>query len=154
MGSPYVDRSAPARKVWRCSKRALFWARLGLPVFCTAGAASLVAGMVGAIELEPGLTFGVMLLLFGAALQRFTLYPSLEATPHGLIVRNPLSTKTVAWESVEAISPGYSGLEIAVRGGRPVTVWCVQKNNWDTARGTRTRSDEVVDEIAAYASGV
>ena len=140
-------------RVWRCSQNALTWARIGFPTLCAAGGALVIAGLFGATKLDVGLGLGAMLLLFGAALQRFTLYPSLEATSTGLIVRNPMSTKVVPWDKIKRISPGYSGLQIEVRGEWPVTVWCVQKNNWDMARGNRTRADEVIDEIASYGAG-
>lgn len=140
-------------KVWRCSERALFWARLGFPVLCAAGGAFVIAGLVGATKLDVGLGFGGMLLVFGGAIQRFTLYPSLEATRTGLTVRNPMFTKTIPWDKVKEISPGYSGLQIQVHGASAVTVWCVQKNNWDMARGRRTRADEVIEEIASFGSG-
>lgn len=140
----------PETKTWRCSERALFWARLAFPTLCTTGAAFIVAGLAGATKLDVGLGFGVMLLLFGAAVQRCALYPSLEATPTRLIVRNPLSTKAVPWDRMKTISPGYSGLQIEVHGEPPITVWCVQKNNLDMARGNRTRADDVIDELAAY----
>jgi hypothetical protein len=140
-------------KVWRCSPRALFWARLGFPTLSLAGGALVLAGLLGATEPHVGVGVGAILLISGLALQRFTLYPSLEATRSGLVVRNPISTKTVAWDDIKRISPGYGGLQIEVDGESLVTVWYVQKNNWDIARGNRTRADEVTDELAVRFEG-
>jgi hypothetical protein len=87
-----------------------------------------------------------------ALLWRAAIHPSAEATEHGLIVHNPLETVTISWNDVVDATAGYDGVTIRRRGGRPTTIWAVQKSNVSTWRRKRTRADEVASTIRQLAA--
>lgn len=77
---------------------------------------------------------------------RFGLRPLLRTTERELIIRNPLRTHRFLWEDITLVVPGENGLLV----GSEETLaeaWCIQKSNYATTRGRRTRSDRIVNEI-------
>ncbi|MEU9021341.1 PH domain-containing protein [Actinomadura sp. NPDC048394] len=113
----------------------------------TAGSVVLLArdgfdrGLVASLIIMAGTTA----VAAGAARSRITI------ADECVVVRNPLWTQRVRLGEIAAVEPGYSGLRITTTDGRTVTAWAVQKSNWSTWRGRRTRADEVAAAIVRSA---
>ena len=140
--------------VWRCSDRTLTRTRVGLVLEAVAVCCCAILSFMGVIDWDITIFLAVTWGLFALGAKRFTFMPYLEARPDGLFIRNPISTELVPWGDIKRITPGYSGLVVEKSRGHRVSVWCVQENRIDTARGRRTRSADVIDGIATYREGL
>ncbi len=81
------------------------------------------------------------------------LYSRLIGSSFGLVVVNPFSTRRIAWKDVESLQTG-AFLTVNLRLGGGVTVWAVQANNMDLAKGRKTFPDEVAEKLERYAREV
>ena len=77
---------------------------------------------------------------------RFGLHPKLRATDRGVVVVNPWRRTTIAWDEITVIAPGENGVVVGSED-LVAEAWCIQKSNYATRRGTRTRADRIVDEL-------
>lgn len=83
---------------------------------------------------------------------RYVLHPHIVVGELGLHIRNPWKSYLILWEEIEHTEPGYYGVVIHRRSGKPVTGWAVQKANLSRWLGWTTRADEVVNEINELAA--
>lgn len=77
--------------------------------------------------------------------------PAIVATSSGILVRNPLRTRHLAWSEVRHISPGYSGITFERANGRSVTARAIQKSNVSVALKRQTRADRVAKQLGEIA---
>jgi GNAT superfamily N-acetyltransferase len=85
---------------------------------------------------------GVLTLVALAYAWRFGLHPRLIVSDSGLVVKNPFSTHRIDWDDVTLVAPGENGLIIGTEE-QQVEAWCIQKSNYATRRGHRTRADAI-----------
>ena len=72
-----------------------------------------------------------LLAVFG---WRSAFVPYISAGPKELVVQNRFWRRTIPWEDVEAIKPGYYGLLIKRRSNMAVTAWAVQTGSWSKSQ--------------------
>lgn len=89
-----------------------------------------------------------LLAVFG---WRSAFVPYISAAPQELVVQNRFWRRTIPWEDVEAIKPGYYGLLIKRRSNMAVTAWAVQKSNFSVWTKRRTRADDVAEQLLGLA---
>jgi hypothetical protein len=98
------------------------------------------------------LVLAVMFVGVGVGMFRVGVWPALIATSDGLVIRNPVRRHVVAWEDIERLEPGYYGIVIFRRHGRPVIAVAVQKSNVASATGVIARADRVIAKLEAIAA--
>jgi hypothetical protein len=79
--------------------------------------------------------------------------PAVRLTADELVVRNPLWTRRIARVDVVSARPGYVGVVIRRRSGRPSIAWAIQKANASDWAGADTRADRVARRITEWAQG-
>jgi len=135
-----------SRRVWRAEHRT----RIAVVICLVAAAAALV--VLAALAYARGTTVWlpnllVLLTLLGVLYAwRFGLHPSLLATDTQVVVANPFRTYAFDWDDITVIAPGENGLLIGSEDAQ-AEAWCVQKSNWATRTGRRTRSDDIAAEL-------
>ncbi|MEY9969020.1 hypothetical protein ABIA33_007107 [Streptacidiphilus sp. MAP12-16] len=93
-------------------------------------------------------------LLFSAIAAAVGCYvgrAAIRVTPDAVIISNPFRTRTIAFSSIAAVSPGYYGVTITTRDGAAYTAMAIQKTNLSRWQGRRTRADEVTDAVCSAA---
>ncbi len=136
-----------SRRVWRAAPGTLVVVAL-FALACGVGVPGLAYVLYSTRQ---QLLLPILLLLLAVAglvyAWRFGLHPRVIADERRLTVVNPRRRTSFAWEDVTVIAPGPDGLLIGSE--RAVAeAWCVQKSNWSTRKGRRTRADEIVDTLA------
>ncbi|HEY0117952.1 MAG TPA: hypothetical protein VGC04_04145 [Cellulomonas sp.] len=139
--------------VWRVGRAGLAAAWTGVTV-CVLAILAVVTWVLVRPDADKGsASIGAALAaLIVVMLWRSAIHPSAEATEHSLVVRNPLQTVTICWDDVVDATAGYYGVTVRQRGGRPTTIWAVQKSNIITWRRRRARADEVASTIRNLAT--
>jgi len=84
---------------------------------------------------------------FAAIVILQVLRPRIEASPEGLMIRNPLRSYVVRWDEIRGVVPGYWGLQIELSDGTVRTAFAAQKSNWSSWRHWSTRANEIAAEI-------
>lgn len=77
--------------------------------------------------------------------------PRVMLTASQVVVINPFWTYRRELADIVEVHGGWFGLWIQTREQRPIAAWAVQKANFSTWLGRRTRADEVAEEISAAA---
>jgi ribosomal protein S18 acetylase RimI-like enzyme len=134
------------RRVWRAAPvtLTLVW------IFTVAAAVSIPLLAYGVYSLRGELWLPALLgLLTLTALLyawRFGIHPRLRVTDDEVVIRNPFRTQRFKWEDITLVAPGENGLVIGSEDAQ-AEAWCIQKSNYATKRGRRTRSDRIVTEL-------
>lgn len=77
--------------------------------------------------------------------------PGICIAEREVIVRNPLWTRRIHVDTIRDAQPGYFGVTIRRRTGRPVTAWAVQQPNASAGSG-HTRAAKVAAAIREVAT--
>jgi hypothetical protein len=148
-----AGEATPLPIVWRVGRAGRIASRTGvaLSALTILGVATWVVGWPDADKLAAALVaaFGLVLALM---LWRAGIHPSVAATEAGLVIRNPLETVTVPWEDLVEAAAGFDGVRIGRLSAPPTTIWAVQKANFSTWSGARTRADAVAAKIQELAA--
>lgn len=153
MTVPMGDAGDPVTiRVWHT---ALFTRAVCLVLLVATGSGGLLVLAVAAwptpnTSRVDGFVFGTFLCLWAVAMWRCGLHARIEATPEGLVVRNPVRTRRVPWAEVVDVQPSYSGLDITGSAGT-VTAWAVQQANISEWLRRRSRSVVVAEQILELA---
>ncbi|GAA1134381.1 hypothetical protein GCM10009630_35850 [Kribbella jejuensis] len=79
------------------------------------------------------------------------MHPDVRLRGEQLVIRNPFWTRRLNRSDVLSARPGYFGLVIRRRSGRPCIAWAVQKSNAAEWAGSETRADDAAGCITAWA---
>jgi ribosomal protein S18 acetylase RimI-like enzyme len=77
---------------------------------------------------------------------RFGLHPKLTVTDQYIEIVNPFRRHSFDWDDITVIAPGENGLLIGSEDAA-AEAWCVQKSNFASKRGRRTRADRIADQL-------
>lgn len=134
------------RRVWRAAPATLtvVWiftvvAAVSIPVL-----AYLIYSLEGDVWVPAVL--GLLTLLTVLYAWRYGLHPHVRTTDSEVVIRNPFRTHRFLWEDITLVAPGENGLLIGSEDAQ-AEAWCIQKSNYATKRGRRTRSDRIVNEL-------
>jgi hypothetical protein len=139
-------RGETERRTWRVSlagRIASGVVFLGLP---------LVAAVDTAVNHLPPADLVPLTIILTATWWLGAMRPSVQLTTDHLVVRNPLWTRRIHKSDVLSARPGYLGLVIRRRSGRPCIAWAVQKANASEWAGATTRADDAAGCITAWAT--
>jgi len=149
----WADREAKKEMAtgrWRVSPP---WRQLAAASVVLAVGGFLVAAVFDPVWLLVGL---ISVGPFAAIVTLQVLRPRIEASPEGLMIRNPLRSYVVRWEEIRGVVPGYWGLQVELSDGTVRAAFAAQKSNWSSWRHRFTRANEIAAEIlrrAALAQG-
>ncbi|WP_426594404.1 DUF3592 domain-containing protein [Cellulomonas sp. McL0617] len=145
--------ATPLPIIWRVGRAGLIASRIGVAL----GTLALVAVATWVLIWPDADRFAAALVgVFSAfvvvALWRVGIHPRLTASDIGLSIQNPFEGVTVPWNDVVETTAGFDGITVTRLSAPPTTIWAVQKANFSSWRGARTRADEVAATLQNLAA--
>ena len=89
----------------------------------------------------------IALLVVAVGVWLLAFRPYVALTTQALVIQNRITKRTVPYESILGVKPGYYGLRLITKNQGDVTVWAVQKSNVSRWTNRQTRADEVAAAI-------
>jgi ribosomal protein S18 acetylase RimI-like enzyme len=134
------------RRVWRAAPLTLFvvWiltigAGISIPVLAYLIYSRQRSGWLPAL-------LGLLTLVILLYAWLYGLRPLVRTTDTQIVIKNPFRTHVFKWDDITLVAPGENGLVIGSEDDQ-VEAWCIQKSNFSTRRGRRTRSDKITNEL-------